>query len=149
MTVIEEERPRALPIFGEITFADMSRNPLLAKTVMKLVKEVCQHSRGRYTAANITDGVIAGVCTIWGVMSTSKELVAIMVTAPNEGTLDVLLAGPELNDLSPFLPRLDGVARGARCTRLRMVGPGFWRKQLPEGWRPTVTVYERDLAVSG
>ena len=147
MSLIEEEHPQVKPmaIFGEITREDMQKNALLAKVVMKRVKEVCEHSKGRYSVQQVADGFAAGVCSIWGVMEPPADLVAIMVTAPNEGVLDVLLAGPDIKDVTPFLPRLDGIARANKCAKVRMMGPGFWKTHL-DGWKPAVTVYERDLA---
>lgn len=147
MSLVEDAPAvKAVPLFGPITRDDMAGNPLLAKVVMTRVKEVCAHSKGRYTVQQIADGVASGVCSLWGVTRKPPELDAVIVTAPNaDGALDVLLAGPEIEDVIPFLPRLDGIARGARCTKVRMMGPGFWKEHLPEGWRPMFTVYERAL----
>lgn len=143
--MIEDAPAKALPLFGPITLNDMRNNDLVAREAMKRVKEVCAHSKGRYTVQQVADGLASGVCSLWGVMRPPADLTAIMVTAPNEGVLDVLLAGPEIEDVTPFLPRLDGIARASRCVRLRIMGPGFWKEHLPEGWRPMFTVYERAL----
>lgn len=136
---------KAVPVFGEITLEDMRKNELLAAEVMKRVKEVCAHSKGRYTVTEIADGLTRGAYTIWGVLLPPSDLKAIIVTAANNAVLDVVLAGPVVEDFAPFLPRLYGEARTKRCTRMRLIGPGFFQKHLPEGWRPSVTVYERDL----
>lgn len=147
MSLAMDEAPaRAIPLFGPITTEDMRKNPLLTSVVMKRVKEVCAHSKGRYTVQQVADGLVSGVCSLWGVMRPPADLTGILVTAPNDGVLDVLMAGPDIEDVAPFLPRLDGIARGARCTRLRIMGPGFWREHLNDlGWRQTFTVYERTL----
>ena len=149
MSVMEEPHAviqRVPPLFGPITLADMEKNALVAKVAMKRVKEVCAHSKGRYTVQQVAGGLASGVCSLWGVMAPPADLRAIVVTAPNEGVLDVLLAGPEIEDVIPFLPRLEGIARSERCNRLRIMGPGFWKEHLPKDWRPMFTVYERDLA---
>jgi hypothetical protein len=146
-----EERPEVkliAPLFGPITPEDMRKNKLLAKLVMTRIKEVCAHSKGRYTVQQVAEGLAKGICTVWGVMTPPADLTAVVVTAPNEGVLDVLLAGPDIEDVTPFLARLEGVARSEKCSRIRMMGPGFWKEHLPKDWRPVFTVYERDLARS-
>lgn len=147
MSLAEAERPEAKPltIFGEITYAQMKDNAKLAVVVMKLIKEVCEHSKGRHTVGQITDGLITGACSVWGVMRMPADLTAIMVTVPHEGVLDVLLAGPDIKDLTPYLSRLEGIARSERCTKTRIRGPYFWKPHLPDGWRPVVTVFEKDI----
>lgn len=146
MTLVEEPpQVRPVPLFGPITLEDMRGNEQLTKVVMAKVKEVAAHSKGRYTVEQVADGLVAGVCSLWGVMRPPADLRAILVTAPNEGVLDVLLAGPEIEDVTPFFSRLDGIARGERCRKLRIMGPGFWKEHLPDGWRPMFTVFEREL----
>jgi hypothetical protein len=147
MTMVDESPPKIAPLFGPITLEDMRKNDLVAKVAMKLVKDVCAHSKGRYTVQAVADGLSSGVCSLWGIMRPPADLTAIIVTAPNDGVLDVLLAGPDIEDVVPFLPRLDGIARAARCAKLRMMGPGFWKEHLSkDAWRPMFTVYERDLS---
>ena len=97
------------------------------------------------TVQQVADGLAAGVCSLWGAMAPPADLRAILVTAPNEGVLDVLLAGPDIEDVTPFFSRLDGIARSERCGSLRLIGPGFWKEVLPREWRPVFTVYERTL----
>ncbi len=140
-----ETEERAPLLFGQITADDMRKNEVLARVVMTRVKEVCAHSKGRYTVQQVADGLAAGVCSLWGAMAPPADLRAILVTAPNEGVLDVLLAGPDIEDVTPFFSRLDGIARSERCGSLRLIGPGFWKEVLPREWRPVFTVYERTL----
>lgn len=146
MTMTEESPIKALPLFGPITLDDMRKNDIVGKLAMKRVKEVCELSKGRYTVAAVTDGLLHGVCQLWGVMRPPADLTAIMLTAPRDGVLEVLLIGPDIEEALPFLPRLDGIARSERCAKVRMTGPGSWiRKGYTEGWHPVYTVYEKDL----
>lgn len=146
MSVEAMEKPKARPVFGQITLDDMRGNELLTKTVMPLVKEVCSHSKGRFTVESVADGLISQRFSLWGVMHPPATLAAIIVTHVNGKVFELLLLGPELDDTFQFLPTLKSAARAARCERMLLTGPQFWRKRLPEGWRPTAMVYEFDVA---
>ena len=133
------------PIFGEITLQDMQGNKLLTKTVMPLVAEVCKHSKGRYDAASIADGLVSGTYKLWGVMRPPANLDAVTVTRVDGKSFELILLGPDFDEVFMFLPALKGAARAAGCDRVRMSGPQFWKKALPEGWRSAAVVYEAVL----
>lgn len=142
---ITETRPVQKPIFGQITLADMRGNELLTKAVMARVAEVCGLFKGRYSAEQIADGIVAGDFDVWGVMRLPATLEAVAVTCVADRAFHIIMLGPEGRDMFNFLPALAGVARQKQCTVVRLSGPSFWRKQLPEGWRMASVVYEKAL----
>lgn len=144
MSVTEEVRP-VLPIFGPITLEDMRGNALLTKTVMPLVAEVCKHSKGRFTVDKVADGLVTGAFKLWGVMRPPASLEAVAVTRVDGPVFEIILLGPEYEEMFAFLPAMQGEARSVGCSRMRLSGPNFWRRHLPEGWRMSAVVYERDL----
>lgn len=143
MSVAEIERPR--PLFGQITLEDMRGNELLTKTVMPLVGEACKHTKGKFNALKVVDGLQSGEYRLWGVMRPPDSLDAIVVTHAAGKVFDLLLLGPDFEDVFAFLPALAGVARNAGCERMRVQGPHFWRRRLPEGWKMSAVVYEKAL----
>lgn len=130
------------PIFGEITLQDMRNNALLTKTVMPLVAEVCKHSKGRHDAASIADGLVCGSYKLWGVMRPPANLDAVTVTRVDGKSFELIMLGPDFEEVFMFLPMLKGAAREAGCDRMRMSGPQFWKRALPDGWRSAAVVYE-------
>lgn len=146
------EAPRTTPIFGQITLADMQGNALLTNTVMPLVRDACKHSKGRFTALTVAQGVMGGAYRLWGVMRPPATLESIAVTAveaePGGRVFDILLVGPEFEGMFGFLPVLQSAARTAHCTRMRILGPAFWKRHLPEGFRLAACVFEKDLSAA-
>lgn len=134
------------PIFGQITLQDMQNNELLTRTVMPLIKEVCGHSRGRFTVDDVADGLIKGEFLLWGVMRPPAKLESVAITKAVHQVFEVLMLGPDVNDMFTCLPILDRAAKASGCARMRMSGPAYWKKQLPEGWRPASMIFEKDLA---
>lgn len=145
MSVAEIEPPKLKPLFGQITLEDMQANELLTKTVMPLVKQVCDHSRGRFNVLSVAEGLRSGAYQLWGVMTLPAALEAVVVTHVNGKVFDLLLVGPDIEDVLAFMPALTGLARQARCERMRVQGPHFWRRRLPEGWKMGAVVYEKAL----
>ena len=136
------------PIFGPITLEDMRGNELLTRTVLPLVRDVCKHTKGRFTVESVAQGLASGAYGLWGGMRPPANLEAVTVTAVAGEVFDILIVGPAFEEVFPFLPMLAGSARAAKCKRMRLTGPGFWRKHLPMGesnWKVAAMVYEREL----
>ena len=145
--MVDDERPivRSPPLFGPITLEDMRKNELLTKTVMPLIKQACDHSRGRHTVQNIADGLVDGAYQLWGVMRPPASLESVAITHRRNRVFEILALGPDLDEIVPFVPHLTGVARDQGCDRISLNGPSFLRRRLPEGWRPAAVVYEKLL----
>lgn len=142
MSVAEASAPT---IFGQVTAEDMRNNELLTHTVLRLVAQVCGHSKGRFTAENVADGLLDGSMQLWGVMRPPASLEAVLVTRKSNDAFEILIVGPEIDDALQYLPRLSGLARSLGCKRMLMVGPNMWRAKLPSDWKRSAVVYERDL----
>ena len=132
-------------IFGQITLDDMRKNELLIKTVLPMVKQVCEHSKGRFTVENVADGLVSGSMQLWGVMCAPALLKAVLVTRKQNDLFEILIVGPDVRDTVQFLPSLEQVARRLGCRRMLMVGPKVWRETLPSVWARTAAVYELKL----
>ena len=141
-------------IFGQIRLEDMRASELLTRTVLPLVKRALEHSDGRYSLDNIIDGLREGKFELWGVMRLPDHLQGVAVTHvetyPSGARAYTILhlGGPTMADAAAFfrfLPRMEAVARGARCDRLVMVGRRGWERDLDKEWRVVSTVYERTL----
>lgn len=145
MTIEAVAPAKQRPIFGPITLADMSGNEVLTKAVMARVAEVCALFKGRYSAEQIAEGIVGGDYEVWGVMRPPATLEAVAVTCVADRAFHIIMLGPEGRDMFDFLPALQGVARQKQCKVVRLSGPSFWRKQLPEGWRMASVVYEKPL----
>ena len=138
----------ARPIFGAITVEDLRANDLLIKTVFPLVRDACKLSKGRYTEDAVFDGIIAGKQRLWGVLRPPASLEAIVVTKADHGVFELLVLGPEFEDALAFLPTLTGEARKAKCERMRITGPKFWRKEYLPEFDLVACVFERDLTAT-
>ena len=146
MTMVEERpAPTTRPIFGQITLEDMQGNALLTKTVMQRVAEVCTHTKGRFNAEKVADGVLANDFQVYGVMRPPASLEAVAVACVVDRCFDIFLIGPEGRDMFAFLPALQGLARQSGCTSIRVRGPSFFRKQLPKDWHIASISYEKAL----
>lgn len=141
MTVTEQ---RALPRFGEIELEDMRGNEMLTKTVMPLVRDVCKYSKGRFTVAGVSKGLVSGAYRLWGVMRPPASLDAVSVTRSNGDEFQILMLGPDPSDMTPFLPHFMAAARESGCKRLTVFGSPRWRNHFGDGWR-MLTVYEHEL----
>jgi hypothetical protein len=142
MSVAEAREPA---LFGQITLEDMRKNGLLTRTVMPLVSRACAHTKGRFTADSVADGLVNGEFKLWGVMIPPASLEGVVVSRKVNKVLEILALGPDLDDVVPSLKRMTNVARSEGCARVLMVGPGFLRKRLPEGWKTSAVVYEYAL----
>ena len=146
MTMVEERPSVTRPIFGEITLEDMQGNALLTQTVMRRIAEVCAHTKGRYTAETVADGVLAGDFLVYGVMRPPAALEAVAVAAVVDGCFVIFLVGPEGRDVFTFLPALESISRQKRCSSMRVHGPSFFRRQLPKDFHIASIVYEKALS---
>lgn len=149
MSLAEAPREvRATPIFGQIKLEDMQGNEMLTKTVLPLVRDACKHSKGRFTVNSVAEGLAAGSYRLWGVMRPPASLESIAVTTIDETdgrVFEIIVLGPEFEDMFQFLPVLQNAGRAARCVRMQLTGPYFWRKTLPTGYRIRRCIYECDL----
>lgn len=139
MSVAEEV---VRPIFGEITLEQMAGNEALARTVMAVVKEACKHSKGRYTVESVAQGLADGVMHVWGVLRPPDKLDAAVVLKRGGDVCEIIIAGPEFDDVAPFVPVLMRAAQKTGCERMRIMGPQFFRPKLPSGWFAREVVYE-------
>lgn len=142
MSVVDAPAPT---IFGQVTAEDMRKNEHLTHTVLKLVAQVCGHSKGRFTAESVADGLLDGSMQLWGVIRPPASLDAVLVTRKSNEAFEILIVGPKIDDAIQYLPRLDGFARAVGCKRKLMVGPNVWRDKLPSDWRRSAAVYEQDI----
>lgn len=151
MSLAEAPRDtRPTPIFGQITHEDMRGNELLTRTVLPLVRDACKHTKGRFTVDTVAQGLVSGAYRLWGVMRPPATLESIAVTTietlPGGRVFNILMVGPEFEGMFQFLPVLQNAGRTARCQRVQITGPAFWRRRLGAGWRLSSCIYEHDLA---
>lgn len=134
------------PLFGPITLEDMRGNELLTRAVLPLVREVCAINKDRFTVEDVTDGLLSGAYSLWGVMLPPASLEAIAVTRKQGRVYEAFALGPEVSDILPFISRLAGQARASGCDRMVLVGPSFLRARLKQdGWRAAAVIYEKAL----
>lgn len=137
--------PITKPIFGPITIEEMRANEALTRLVMRVVSEACKHSKGRYSATTIAHGISQGEMRLWGVLTPPDKLDAAVVTRINGPVCEIIIAGPDFDDVQPFLPMLKRYAKGQHCERMSLFGPYFFRRQLT-GWKVREVRFECDLA---
>lgn len=146
---VTEAKPEAKLIFDEITRKSLQEHPQIIRATLPLIRDACKHSKGRFTYESVFDGINEGRYRLWGVLRPPASLESIAVTAvdpmPGGRVFDVLIAGPEFEAIFAALPVLESAARSLRCERMRFTGPSFWRKRLPEGWRPAASIFEKAL----
>lgn len=142
MTLAE---PVTKPIFGPITVEEMRANEALTRLVLRVVGEACKHSKGRYSAATIAQGISQGEMKLWGVLTPPDKLDAAVVTRVNGPVCEIIVAGPDFDDVLPFMGMLKRYAKGQHCERMSLNGPYFFRRQLP-GWKVREVRFECDLA---
>lgn len=136
------------PIFGPIQVEEMSRNPQLARLVLKVVADACKHTKGRYSAESIAKGLASGAFRVWGVLTPPDKLEAAIVTRAEGQVFELIVQGPRIDDVLPFLAVLEKEARKSGCDRLQLTGPQFFRQILPEGWKAREVRFERLLSVA-
>lgn len=142
MTVTEAP-PR--PIFGPITIEQM-RDEAVTRAVFSVVREACKHSKGRFTVDGVAQGLASGEMLLYGVLRPpSATLDATVVARPRENVFEVLVAGPQFDDVAPFMELLEKLARGARCERMAIWGPPWFKNHLPNGWFMREVRFERVL----
>lgn len=146
------EKPVEEAKFGEITIDQMRASEALTRMVMRVVSEACRRVKDRpgepVTLESITRELTAGKLRLWGVAKLKNgapDLKAVAVGRKRGDVFEVVLAGPDFEDVSPFLDLLEREARGARCQRMQFIGPPFVKKQL-QGWYERWALVERALA---
>jgi len=137
---VAEERVR--PIFGPITVEEMSANEALARLVLKVVADACKHSKGRYSAQTIAAGLKSGEMKLWGVLTPPNALEAAIVTRTEGKAFEMIIQGPHMDDVLPFLAVLEQHAKRLGCDRITMTGPKFFDRLLPAGWRVREVKFE-------
>jgi len=143
MSVVEQ---RMKPIFGQITVEEMSANEDLARLALKVVAQACKHSKGRYSAQTVAAGLASGEFKLWGVLNPPASLSAAVVTRTEGAVFELLIQGPRIDDVLPFLPALEAQARKHGCDRVLMTGPQFFSRLLPHNWRVREVKFEHVLA---
>lgn len=134
----------ARPIFGQITVEQMAANEPMMRHVLAVVREACKHSKGRFTVESVATGLADGVLKLYGVLRPQDaRLEATVVARPKDGVFEVLVAGPDFEDVAPFMPVLEGYAKRAGCERMTISGPSFFRQHLPSGWFAREIRWER------
>lgn len=136
----------AKPIFGPITIEDMQKSEPLTRLALKVVAEACKHTKGRYSAQSIAAGLASGEFRLWGVLTPPAELEAAIVTRTDGKTLELIVQGPDIHDVLPFLGVLEGYAKRQGCERIMLSGPKFFDRLLPDEWRIREVKFERVLA---
>lgn len=134
------------PIFGPITVEDMAGNEKLTRHVMSVVAEACKHTKGRYNAASVAEGLVGGKMKLWGVLTPPAELEAAVVTKIESGVLEVVIAGPSIHDILPFLDVLKRYAKSNGCTAATITGPEWFAHHLGKGWFTREVRFETKLA---
>lgn len=138
--------------FGQIEKEHFS-NKALARAIAPLLLKAVEHSDGRYSFDNVLEGLGTGRFELWGAMKKPASLVAVAVT-----TVDVFpsgkrayvvlqLGGSSMADAAAFfkfLPKMEGMARQAKCDVMQIIGRKGWERDLA-GWATISTVYEREL----
>lgn len=134
------------PIFGAITAEQMAQDEKLARLVLKVVAVACRHTKGRYDARAIAEGLASGAMKLWGVLTPPDRLEATIVTRMAGQTCEIVLAGPDFDDVLPFLGVLQRNARAAGATKMALNGPRFFKRDLGDAWHVREVRYECDLA---
>ena len=149
MSVQEADRSQLsrTGMFGPLPIDALKANELLTREVLHKIKDVCEHSHGRFTPDSVADGLLSGEFLLWGVMDVpTKELEAVAVTRAHQGVFEVLVIGPNWEALG-FLPKLEPLARRHKCNCMRLIGPSLWKGRLREiGWHKSAIVYEKPLS---
>lgn len=132
------------PLFGQITAREMADNATMARHVLSVVRDACKHSKGRFTVESVADGLADGSMSLYGVLRPpSTELEATVVVRPRDGVFEILVAGPDFEDVAPFIGVLEKYAKQAQCERMAIWGPQFFRHHLSAGWFAREVRYER------
>ncbi len=140
MSLAEAEAPQVQPkerLFGELTLADLAKDEMLARTVMRIVRDACKKKPAGLTVEQVALGLREGKLRLWGVISKEDtSLEAIAVTEVSEDVFHIRVIGPEfMGSFDEFLPLFDNLARAARCQRLEFGGPGIFRNYFKRhGW---------------
>lgn len=133
------------PLFRQITIQEM-RDEGVMRLVLGVVRDACKHSKGRFTVESVAKGLADDSMQLFGVVSLPEaKLEATVVTQKRDGVFEILVAGPEFEDVAQFMGFLENKARDSGCKRMRIHGPSFFQKYLPAGWFAREILYERLL----
>lgn len=133
------------PLFDQITIDQMRANEAMTKVVLSVVRDACRHSKGRYTVESVADGLNRGDMVLWGVLYPPARLEATVVTKAVGDTVEVLIAGPDFESVSPFLERIASHARSSGAKRITIMGPTWFKNHLDNEWFVREVRYERHL----
>jgi hypothetical protein len=138
-----------LPLFGEITIEQM-RDEAVMRLILGVVRDACKHSKGRFTVESVANGLADRSMSLFGVVRPpTANLEAVVVTQIKDGVFEILVAGPDFEDVANFMDVLEKFARIGRCERMQIYGPTFFRNHLPAGWFAREVRYERLLSDAG
>jgi hypothetical protein len=133
------------PLFRQITIQEM-RDEAVMRLVLGVVRDACKHSKGRFTVESVASGLADDKMQLFGVVSLPEaKLEATVVTQSRDGVFEILVAGPDFEDVAQFMGFLEGEGRKAGCERMQLYGPTFFRNHLPAGWFAREVRYERLL----
>jgi hypothetical protein len=133
------------PLFRQITIQEM-RDEAVMRLVLGVVRDACKHSKGRFTVESVASGLVDDKMQLFGVVSLPEaKLEATVVTQKNDGVFEILVAGPDFEDVAQFMGFLEERGRKAGCERMQLYGPTFFRNHLPAGWFAREVRYERLL----
>jgi hypothetical protein len=133
------------PLFRQITIQEM-RDEAVMRLVLGVVRDACKHSKGRFTVESVASGLVDDKMQLFGVVSLPEaKLEATVVTQKNDGVFEILVAGPDFEDVAQFMGFLEERGREAGCERMQLYGPTFFRNHLPAGWFAREVRYERLL----
>ena len=133
------------PLFGQITIEQM-RDEAVMRLILGVVRDACKHSKGRFTVESVAKGLADGSMQLFGVVRPQDaKLEATVVTQSRDGVFEILVAGPDFEDVAQFMGFLEGEGRKAGCERMQLYGPTFFRNHLPAGWFAREVRYERLL----
>lgn len=110
-----------------------------------VIEAALQYSGGTHTFEDIQAGVEKGSLQFWS--GPASAVITEIVTFPRTKALNFFLAGGSLAELRAMYPVLLQWGKDQGCTTAVFTGrPGWERTFLKdEGWKPTLTVFEKEL----
>jgi hypothetical protein len=115
------------------------------------IARACAYASGLYSPKTVFDKALAGEFQVWAAF-TDNGLKAVGVTCLSKyptGSLVaelLLVAGTDRRSWLLFDADLAAWAVAKGCDRLRCTGRKGWARSLPDSWRPTATIFEREIA---
>lgn len=100
-----------------------------------------------HTQETIERALVEGKMQLWD--APHSFCLTELYTAPNGmKAVNLFLAGGHLAELHPIFPYIEGWARDNGATKIQCVGRRGWERSFltkDEGFRPTMTYYEKDV----